>query len=205
MHEATVLEPGALTLLRSLGKLPELGPFFLVGGTALAIQIGHRRSEDLDLFTLEEFNPERCLSAVKTLAVETLTVVGTAPNTLNLVIDGVKVDLIRHNYPLIHEPCPTEFCRLASRPDIAAMKLAAITNRGSRKDFIDLYFLLREFTLPGMLDFYTAKYAGHDIFPVVRSLLYFDDADAEPEPVMLEEVPWATVKAAITRAVQDLE
>lgn len=204
MHETRVLEPGALTLLRSLGLQPELKRFFLVGGTALAIQIGHRRSEDLDLFTLDEFDPAQLLASIKTQVGLPVTVVGTAPNTLNLVIADVKVDLIRHGYPLVLEPIRTQSCQLASRSDIAAMKLGAITNRGGKKDFIDLYFLLQEFSLSNMLNFYKTKYEGYDIFPVVRSLFYFDDAESDPDPVMLKPVPWETIKSVITDAAAEL-
>ena len=204
MFEARVLEPETLRLLHRLGELPELEPFFLVGGTALAIQIGHRKSEDLDFFTRDSFETEAVLEAIRRDDTGDLIVLGKATNTLNLAIGGVKVDVMRHGYPLVDDLVSVGKVRMAQPADIAAMKLAAITNRGSRKDFVDLYFLLREFSLSDMLAFYEQKYAGHDLFPVIKSLAWFDDAEGEPDPILLEEVSWEMVKEGVREALREI-
>lgn len=205
LFENAVLEPGTRTLLRRLGGILAGDRFFLVGGTALAIQIGHRRSIDLDFFTREAFDPDRILESLSaTLPPDGIIVAGRAAHTLNLTLSGVKVDLIRYDYPLLEPPVEADGYTLISLQDIAAMKLAAITNRGSKKDFIDLYFLLERYPIQTLLDFYRRKFPDHDVFFVIRSLAYFDDADLEPDPVMLREGKWGSVKEEVARAVQTL-
>ena len=88
-------------------------------------------------------------------------------------------------------------------PDTLTL-LRSLSERPELSHFIDFYFLLREFTVQEMLNFYRAKYADHDIFPVVRSLVYFDDAELDPESVMLELAPWETIKTAVTKEVREL-
>jgi hypothetical protein len=205
LYENTVLEPGTLALLRHLGGILAGDGFFLVGGTALAIQIGHRRSIDLDFFTRESFDPDRILDSLSaTLPPHGIVVGGRALHTLNLLLSGIKVDLIRYAYPLLEPLVEADGYTMLALPDIAAMKLAAITNRGSKKDFVDLYFLLERYPIQTLLDFYRRKFPDHDSFFVIRSLAYFEDADMEPEPVMLQEVGWATIKATVAQAVRTL-
>ena len=91
---------------------------------------------------------------------------------------------------------------LADSKDIAAMKLAAITGRGTKKDFIDLYFLLKQYSLSEIVSFYKNKYADGSVFLVMKSLTYFDDADREQPPVMLKQISWTKAKKAITSAVK---
>jgi hypothetical protein len=116
----------------------------------------------------------------------------------------VKVDFVNYPYDWLTEPMQRDGLTLASPRDIAAMKLEAITNRGSRKDFIDIAFLLERFPLPEMLEWYKVKYSSGSEYLVLRSLCYFDDADAEPMPVMLKPMPWATVKERVQDAVREV-
>lgn len=205
LFENAVLEPGTRALLRRLGGILAGDGFFLVGGTALAIQIGHRRSIDLDFFTREAFDPDRILGLLSaTLPPDGIVVGGRAAHTLNLTLAGVKVDLIRYAYLVLEPLVQADGYTLLALPDIAAMKLAAITNRGSKKDFVDLYFLLECYPIQTLLNFYRRKFPDHDPFFVIRSLAYFDDADLEPEPVMLREASWGLVKEAVAKAVRTL-
>lgn len=205
LFEHAVLEPGTRALLRHLGGILAGDRFFLVGGTALAIQIGHRRSIDLDFFTREAFDPDQVLESLSaTLPRDEILVGGRAAHSLNLTLSGVKVDLIRYGYPLLEPLVQADEYTLLALPDIAAMKLAAITNRGSKKDFIDLYFLLETYPIQTLLDFYRRKFPDHDPFFVIRSLAYFEDADGEPDPVMLREASWRLVKEAVANAVRTL-
>ena len=127
---------------------------------------------------------------------------GRAAHTLNLGLSGVKVDLIRYDYPLLEPLVQAHGYTLLALPDIAAMNLAAITNRGSKKDFVDLHFLLERYSIQTLLDFHRRMFPDHDPFFVTRSLAYFDDSDTEPEPVMLREASWGSVKEAVARAVR---
>ena len=109
------------------------------------------------------------------------------------LLNEVKVDLVNYPYPWLEEAKSIKGIRLAQKKDIAAMKLAAITSRGTKKDFIDLYFLLEEFSLQEMIDFYGQKYSDGSVFLVLKSLTYFDDANMEVSPFMLKDVAWEEV------------
>jgi len=178
--------------------------FFLVGGTALALHIGHRKSVDLDFFCKDPFDSEQLLIKLDAcFPKQTIEVVGQAPNTLNLILAGVKTDIIRYAYPLIDEVEKADGYQLLGIPDIAAMKLSAMTNRGSKKDFVDLAMLLQRYSLAELLAHYEKKFPQQDTFFVLRSLGYFDDADAEPDPVMLVPMSWEEAKAIITENLSE--
>jgi hypothetical protein len=205
LFENAVLEPGTYALLKRLGGVLAGDGFFLVGGTALAIQIGHRRSIDLDFFTRESFDPDGILEALSAaIPPYRIVVGGRAAHTLNLTLCEIKVDLIRYSYPLLEPLIEADGYTLLALPDIAAMKLAAITNRGSKKDFVDIYFLLNRYSIQELLGFYQRKFPDHDSFFVIRSLAYFEDAEMEPEPLMLQIADWNTVKHTVEEAVRFL-
>lgn len=198
------VSPDTLELLNSLMAKKYLQQFTLVGGTSLALQIGHRLSLDLDMFTTEPFET----SGLKLLLQDdypSLQVDLEHPNTLITTINGIKVDFIRFkygfDYPLIFE----ENTRLADIKDIAAMKLDAISGRGKKKDFFDLFFLLKRFSLHELLEMYQQKYKHTTIFHVIKSINYFEDSEGEPDPVVIDSsVTWETVKMAIVGEVQKL-
>jgi predicted nucleotidyltransferase component of viral defense system len=119
-------------------------------------------------------------------------------------LNGVKTDIVNYSYPWIREHVSSGGLRLASKEDIAAMKLSAITGRGTKKDFVDLYFLLRYFTLSDMMSFYQEKYADGSIFMVLRSLSYFDDAEEDPMPRMLIKSGWEKIKTKITEEIKKI-
>jgi predicted nucleotidyltransferase component of viral defense system len=181
-------------------NLSELNQFALVGGTALALYKGHRLSIDLDLFTQTPFDAELLYAEMcSLLALRNVHRIGITRNTLNLSLDGIKTDLLRFDYPLL-EPIQTiDGIRLFSLPDIAAMKLSAIAGRGAKKDFYDLDCLLCEYTLRELFTWFEAKFGG-DLFHLRKSIVYFDDADAEPDPVFLHDVSWNEVKSRIRAA-----
>ena len=117
------------------------------------------------------------------------------------MIEGIKTDIVNYPYPWLKEAVESEGIRMAAREDIAAMKIAAITQRGSKKDFIDLYFLLREFTLEEILTFYQNKISDGNRWMAIKSLTYFDDADPQPTPDMFLAAPWEEVKKKVKEAV----
>jgi hypothetical protein len=196
------IEPSTLELIKSLQPQPYIREFFLVGGTALALYYGHRKSIDVDLFTNVQFDADVLLE--KLINDFSFQLTYTANQTLKRIISGVKVDFITHTYPYIgpffHE---NEF-RLTSAQDIIAMKLNAISISGQRsKDFIDIYFALNHFSIKEMISFYAKKYKQSNTVHLIKSLIYFDDVDLEDWPVLIREshLKWETVKQKLRNEV----
>ncbi|WP_118972407.1 nucleotidyl transferase AbiEii/AbiGii toxin family protein [Taibaiella koreensis] len=196
-----VISPVTFTLIQDLQQLPELQDFYLVGGTALALQLGHRNSIDIDLFTSNEFNPEElasCISDRFTISIRT-----SKKNAMLSIVNDIKTDFIRHNYPLIRKPVTEEHITFLSLEDIAAMKLHAITNSGKRvKDFIDVYFLLEHFSLSEMLKFYEIKYPNFNPVIALKAIHYFEDIDLSIDlPKLRHYLPLNTIIQRINNAV----
>jgi len=179
-------------LLRELMGKDVLEPFFLVGGTALALRLGHRISVDIDLFSERAFDVQPVVEMLRgTFPVQALE---TAKNTVRCEVDGIRLDLISHRYPTIGTSVMVDGIRMASLEDIAAMKLNAIANRGSKKDFWDYAELLDHFSRKDMLRFFARKYTDENVWYVEKSLAYFEDADGEPDPRDLGGRTWEDVK-----------
>ncbi|MBC8265592.1 MAG: nucleotidyl transferase AbiEii/AbiGii toxin family protein [Flavobacteriales bacterium] len=195
LHKSTVAQP-TLVLLNELMNMEALSSFVLVGGTALSLQIGHRISFDLDLFTPSNFDENQLLSVLIEKYPKTIVTLKDK-NTLNLVINSIKVDFMRHNFPNLSTVIEEESIRLISMEDIAAMKVNAICNRGCKKDFYDIYFLLKLFSMQEIFQFFAEKYKNTDVFFAQKSLLYFEDANAEPNPNTIEALSWGEVKKEI--------
>jgi len=193
-------------VLERLGPLAAAHGFYLAGGTGLALQLGHRRSVDFDWFTGAALADPLMLSRQLREDGVTLRVDQTERGTLHGWVSGVRVSFIEYRYPLleplVHLPgLPTP---LASLEDIACMKLSAVTQRGARKDFIDLHAIGRELPLPKMLRLYEKKYGVRDVGHVLVALTYFEDADRERGPLMLRRTEWTTVKSDLRRWVKTL-
>lgn len=184
MLQTQAVEPRTLELLRELQKEPLMSSFNLVGGTALALRIGHRKSIDLDFFTKEEFDiVELREMLVKKYAMKVAFERG---QTLKGFINGVMIDCIRFNYPHIAEPDIIDGVRLESVPDIIAMKLDAVSHNGTRiKDFVDIAVLSAQYSLDEMLQFYLAKYPNANVLMPVKSLVFFDDINFDESVVMI--------------------
>lgn len=173
--------------------------FILVGGTSLALQIGHRNSVDIDLFGQQEIDRIFFEARLKKYGITEIS--QSTKNILISSINNIKVDFVNYNYPLLKPYKTIDNVRLASLEDIAAMKLNAIMGRGSKKDFIDLYFLLQKFSMKEILDFYTDKYTDGSKFLVLKSLVYFTDADGQPQPKMYLDFNWEICKQKIIEEV----
>lgn len=184
MLQTQAVEPRTLELLRELQKEPLMSSFNLVGGTALALRIGHRKSIDLDFFTKEEFDiVELREMLVKKYAMKVAFERG---QTLKGFINGVMIDCIRFNYPHIAEPDIIDGVRLESVPDIIAMKLDAVSHNGTRiKDFVDIAVLSAQYSLDEMLQFYLAKYPNANVLMPIKSLVFFDDINFDESVVMI--------------------
>ena len=188
-----------LTALQS--KTTAVG-FALAGGTSLALRLGHRLSIDLDFFTPTHFEPATLAQQLGT-GPESIT--GMAEGTLQLFIDGVKVEFLKHTYPKLAEDDLIQGIKLWSLPDVAAMKLNAVSNRGSKKDFYDLATLLDHLPLQTLIDHYQTKYRPASLMMVIRSLAWFDDANAEPDPISLRNDTWPAVVDKISSAIRTLK
>jgi hypothetical protein len=202
MPPSTAVETRVLELIRSLQKKPYLEGFNLVGGTALALQIGHRKSVDIDLFSDFSFNASDLLEQLHQDF--NFQLFFTASNTLKGSINSVNVDILAHRYKLVAEPVIVNEVRLASIPDIIAMKLNAISTSGQRsKDFIDIYYLLNRYKVEEMLGFYKHKYNQENTSFILKSLVYFEDVDLTDWPVLVQDpgLKWAEVKKRIEKEV----
>lgn len=202
MLQLRTIDPGTLGLLKSLVQEPFLADNFLVGGTALALQMGHRFSVDLDLFTHSAFEAEPLLEAFEAkYNVQPLTITNTI---FIIVVEGVKVDCVRFKYPFAFPLLNMEGVRMADIRDIAPMKLDAVTKRGSKKDFFDMYYLFERFSPAQILEWYNQMFRHSTSFHVIRSLTYFDDAEQTETPIVFDKkVTWAEVKKRMVQVVRD--
>ncbi len=195
------VEPATLGILKKIRSSEIFSDLRLVGGTALALQIGHRKSIDLDFFGIIEYENSEITIELEQLG--NVNVIKNSKSINTYIIDNVKVDIVNYPYRWLEEANTEDNLLLARLKDIAAMKLAAITGRGTKKDFIDVYFLLQHFTLNEMLSFYEQKFPAGSTFLVLKSLMYFVDAYESELPEMLKPVNWDKVKAFIENAVEE--
>lgn len=199
MLQTQTVYPETLGILKSLMQEPLLNDFYLVGGTALSLQIGHRISVDIDLFTNVPFDSTMLSAELKQKYnfKENLN----RGYFLQGQIDGVKVDILKYPYKPLNEIIELEDVRMVIAEDIASMKMAAITNRGRKRDFIDLFFLLKQFSLKQIIEWYQQKY-DTEVFMLLQSLVYFDDADGDIDLNMIVPLDWEEVKKEISTQVK---
>lgn len=193
--------PKTLQLLKEIQSAETLRDVPLAGGTALALQIGHRISIYLDFFSTSKLNFLDVIEEMKTIG--KVEIANQSKAILGLFINEIKVDIVSYNYQFLEPFLIIDSLKLASIKDIAAMKLAAICGRGSKKDFFDLFYLFKFFTLSEMMDFYIKKFPDGSPFLVYRSLTYFVDADLEPNPNLLKGLDWEDVKNKIISEVKE--
>lgn len=199
-----VLGRGQRSVLARIAPLARERGFYLAGGTGLALQLGHRRSVDFDWFRRQPIEDPLRLAAELASLSPPLEVDRVERGTLHASVSGVRVSFLEYRYPLLKPLREVAGVSLAAPEDIAAMKLAAVAQRGSKKDFFDVFALGRRFSLEQMLGFYRAKYAVEDVGHVVVALSYFDDADKERTPTLLRRWSWPTVKATLLRSVKQV-
>lgn len=189
------LSSDAKTALALLGKSKILKDAYLAGGSALALHFGHRLSVDFDFFTLKSFSQEEV--ALKLGKLGDFKVKSRAKDTLLGKFNGIDFSLFRYRYPLLSITTKFSGIELARPKDIAAMKIAAVMDRGTKKDFIDLYFLsTKGITLEKCLKYYDKKYGvlASNLYSIITSLSYFTDAEVSKEPVVLSKITWEEVK-----------
>ncbi len=189
-----VLSQRAIGVIESLSSHLEM--FYLAGGTALALQLGHRRSDDMDFFSDRLFNTDAMLSLI-----HVDKVLFTALGTLHCEIRGIRVSFLYYEVPLIHPTLSWHGIKIAHLKDIVAEKIKAVSQRGSKKDFIDLYAVLKmRHSVPEVCDFFKRRFQASNItfYHVLRSLIFFEDAEQEPLPSMVlsgEDWKWENIKS----------
>ena len=195
-----IVTPDTFKLIRELQMMPELKDFQLVGGTALALQLGHRNSIDIDLFTQNDFDDTEIVRLIGSKYI--LKEIFRRKNTIISLLNNIKTDFIRHDYPFIKPPIEEDGIRMLSMEDIAAMKFHAIIQSGKRlKDFIDIYFLLEHLNMKAMMGFFVAKYSYSNQMIAMKAVNYFDDIDESIDPPQLiNPVPLKKIKERIQQA-----
>jgi len=198
-----ILDPRQKAVLHDAAQWVSDEGFYLGGGLALGLQLGHRRSLDFDWFREAPIDaPERLIEDFERVVGADFKIDRVAQNTVLGTIKGVHASFFRYSHPLIGGVVEYEGMPLASLEDLAAMKLLAIAQRGKKRDFIDLHTLLKKkFQLKQMIDFFTRKYLTANVRSLLRSLTYFTDADRDVTPKMLVKVSWPLVKRDIEVAV----
>ena len=203
MLQKRAVYPRTFEILERLNSLSIFKGFSLAGGTALALYFGHRISVDLDFFINRPFDNNQVLISIeKEFGNDELTIINVDTNSISLIVDDVKIDVLAHQYPLVEEPIMQEKIRMYGVKDIAAMKLNAIANRGTKKDFFDIYEILKHFSLSEILSFYKLKYLNNDIYYIVRSLTYFVDAEENLNPIMIGKYDWENVKDFLKKQIE---
>jgi predicted nucleotidyltransferase component of viral defense system len=201
---AKALSRQTFRAIEALGKAKILPQAYLAGGTALALHLGHRESEDLDFFTDKAFNEAILIEKLKRLG--EFKVKESAWRTILGRFMKVKFSIFYYQYPLLEQTVSFKSIKIASKKDIAAMKLQAIGDRGAKRDFIDLFFLCKELTLEAVFDLYGEKFDKLEErkYHLLRGLRYFEDAERDLLPVMYQPIDWEEVKQFFRQEVKRL-
>ena len=209
MYTETISDP-LWELLRRLNPIPDMTYSYLGGGTALALQLGHRRSEDLDFFVTEEFNDLSFKQNIQLERLDTL-VVNQTPNHTEMMIQSIKVDFVRERIPLKFPLKPihpeTQRLNMADSRDIGRMKIISIGSRGSKKDFVDLYCLTRKImTLESLIMMAMEEDRGlkYSKLLFLKGLVDFEEAEQEGDLTMIRDIDWEEVKNSLIEEVKEI-
>lgn len=197
---SNVLLPETFVVLQNLKNFKFIKAFYLAGGTSLALQLGHRRSIDLDFF-INKLPPHE--NILKSFRNKKPIILLSDETGLNIKVNNTKVSFLQYEYPLLEKLIDYQGLKLAGVLDIACMKINAVTQRGEKKDYYDLYEILKEYSLKDLLNAYDKKFQAYNYqkLSLLKSLIYFDDADKTPEPILLKKVSWEDVKKKIVLEV----
>ena len=180
--------------------------FYLAGGTGLALLLGHRDSIDFDFFKEGDFDTDILIENIsKQFTSHKLTVTQKEINTVSVLIDeNILISFFGYHHSLLMPLVKSEYFNIASMVDIGCMKLSAITSRYTDKDYVDLYFILQNITLPELLENFIKKYPNFDKTMILKSLVYFDDLIEEP--ILFKEnhdVSLEIIKEFLQKTVKD--
>ncbi len=199
-----VLSKKALKVIEELA--PFLKDFYLAGGTGLALQLGHRKSHDLDFFSNKPFNTDAVLSNISADKI-----LFTSLGTVHCEVRGIRVSLLYYEVPLLYPSLSWQGIRVADLRDIAAEKIKTLSQRGSKRDFIDLYAVIKaRHSISDVCEFFKRRFGQSDInyYHVMKSLVFFEDAEQEPWPPILhdaEKWDWDNIKSFFVENLQLFE
>ena len=183
-----VVTPKMQRLFLHIGEQLFSHRFYLAGGTALSLQIGHRRSVDFDFFSVKDEVDEKSRNEIIAgISAYPTQIIESVEGNLLILVDGIRVGFFSYGYPLIDQPIRCENVLLASLKDIGLMKCDALISRGSRKDFYDLYYISRYIEVRQLLQLGEKKYPLFRDFPlmVLESITFFDNADRDVQPELI--------------------
>ena len=180
--------------LRDLHQASVLDRCYLAGGTGLALHLGHRRSQDLDFFSRDPVDPDAIVPRIQTL--NGFSLVSKGAGTLHATVQGTKVSFLGYDYPVLFPFEKFLEVNVADPRDITCMKISAIAGRGTRRDFVDLYAVSKQYGLRQQLEWFNQKFAqaNYSRVHVLKSLTYFEEAEKDPMPDMLATIAWEEVK-----------
>lgn len=196
-----VITKEAFHVIKRIG--PFLHAFYLGGGTGLALQIGHRISYDLDFFTPKDFWVEELLQQLKADKIHSIE-----KGTIHCELRGVRLSFLHYDLPLIFEPVKWQNIKVAHWLDIAAEKLKTVSQRGSKKDFYDIFFAIKNSSIEQICSVFTKRFKDRGInrYHVLKSLVYFEDAEEEPDPQLLrKDVNWSEIKEFFKKNIKEFE
>ena len=190
-------------LFKALAVSDWISDYYLAGGTGLALQLGHRQSIDFDFFCLTGIDNTLIKRNLKRIGA--LELFSEDKDTINAAVDDILLSFFTYETPLLNSSLKYKNITIASLLDIALMKLSAISGRGSKKDFIDLYFLLEQFNFSDLFKKYKIKFGKDSIntYHLLKSLVYFEHAEHQPLPVMYKPISWTEVKSVIIKKVKN--
>ena len=194
-------------VFENLGFTSKYG-LYLAGGTALIFYLGHRTSLDFDFYTEKEFEKGRFLKIFKKeLKNKKLTtkVLRDFKNTFEILVNNVNFSCFYYPYPLIGKLRKFNNVLISSIQDISAMKALAIGQRGTKRDFIDIYYLIKIFGLKKILSWTKKKYPEYSEMVFLKGLVYFEDAEVEEErniEIVDKSITWNKIKKEIVEAVK---
>ncbi len=202
MLHLTTIEKETYGLLQKLNSIELLASTFaLAGGTSLALQIGHRQSIDLDFFSPTTFNVRELEITLAGDPAINFQMINSNSRMLFCYLNNIKCDFVNEPAPLINQFLNFDNVHYFSVEDIAAMKMHTICGRGKKKDFFDIYALLQLFTWKDLLNFFKKKYSEDQLYFLWRSIIYFEDADQDPDIKGLQpfDKSWSEIKEIILK------
>lgn len=201
----SILDKNQKEILPKLNFLSKDG-FYLAGGTALALQIGHRTSVDFDFFIKKHFDSSNLVEKLNKIFATDVTITLIEKDTVFVIIKNVECSFFWYQYPLIKEIKMESGISLASLEDISAMKLLAVSHRPAKRDYIDVYYLMLKFSLKKMISFCYQKYKNFNEYLILRALTYYDDIEGKENkrPIKLvdQDFSWEKAKELITNEVK---
>jgi len=179
--------------------------FYLAGGTGVALQLKHRVSLDLDFFTEKDIDTKTLIQKIKTRG--KFSIERETENTLIGIFNGIRVSFLKYDYPLLFDLKQIKGIKIADFRDIGCMKIDAVSSRGMKRDFVDLFFICREvISLKNLLSLFKKKYksVNYNMLHILKSLAYFEDAENNPMPKMILPTSWQEVKSFFKKEIRKI-